>query len=157
MFGNDGNIAEQSRSWIDEWMFDRLLTDVFRELDFDDKDIWEALSLIKIFTTHQYWLTEKEGFNAYKALEPFLGDSEVQQFLQINRYKNLLWFNKETFELLLAWMFFTGIIAITAKKENVEETITVNDLHKAIAKLREAAAQSQYQLGKFIDLIKENL
>ena len=157
IISSNGAIAEQSRSWIDEWMFDRLLTNVFRELDFDDKDIWEALSLIKIFTTHQHWLSDKDTFNIYTALEPFLGDSEVQQFLQVNRYKNILWFNQETFELLLSWMLLTGIIAITVKNENAKEALTVNDLHKAITKLRQAAAQSQYQLGKFIELIKQDL
>ncbi|MBA4389880.1 MAG: alpha-amylase [Syntrophus sp. (in: bacteria)] len=157
MLGSNGTIAEQSRSWIDEWMFDRLLTDVFRELAFDDKDIWEALSLIKIFTTHQGWLADKEMFKIYTVLEPFLGDSEVQQFLQINRYKNMLWFNQETFELFLSWMLFTGIITITVKKEKIEETNAIKDLHKTIGKLRQAAVQSQYQLGKFIDLIKQDM
>ena len=47
--------AEQSRGWIDEWMLDRIFKGVFDELGFDDKETWEALSLIKIFTTHQNW------------------------------------------------------------------------------------------------------
>ena len=109
--------AEQSRGWIEEWMLDRIFRGVFDELGFDDKDTWEGLSLIKIFTTHQNWNRYEKKLHAYTVLESFMNDSEVQQFLQINRYKDVLWFNKETFELLLSWMLFTGVIGIMADRE----------------------------------------
>ena len=47
--------------------------------------------LIRIFTAHQSWYMNEEQLDAYTLLEPFLNDSEVQQFLQINRYKEMLW------------------------------------------------------------------
>jgi glycosidase len=156
---NETNIAvEQSRGWIDEWMLDRIFRGVFYELGFDDKNTWEGLSLIKIFTSHQNWNLNKEKLRAYTVLEPFMNDSEVQQFLQINRYKEVLWFNKETFELLLSWMLFTGVIGImaTEEKHKNEHFNAIKDVYGVIEKLHQAAVRSQYQVGQFIDLIKDS-
>ena len=154
---NGGDTAAlQSRSWIDEWMLDRICGSVFVELGFDDKDTWESLSLIKIFTAHQHWIRYSEKYNAYTALEPFMNDSEVQQFLHINRYKEVLWFNKETSELLLSWMLFTGIVGILADKETDkdEQFLAVENIYDIVEKLYLASEESQYQVGRFIELIK---
>ncbi|HVN97313.1 MAG TPA: alpha-amylase family glycosyl hydrolase, partial [Syntrophorhabdaceae bacterium] len=96
-------VNEISRSWIDEWMLDRIITATLSELGCDDKALWEDLLLIRIFTAHQGWYANGEAADVYRLLEPFVSDSEVQRFLKINRYKETLWFNKETFELLLSW------------------------------------------------------
>jgi hypothetical protein len=149
--------AEQSRGWIDEWMLDHIFRGVFDELGFDDKETWEGLSLIKIFTAHQNWYRYEGKLHAYTILEPFMNDSEVQQFLQINRYKEVLWFNKETFELLLSWMLLTGVIGITADKEKDQnkQSVAIKDVFDVIEKLNQAAVQSQYQVDRFIELIKK--
>ena len=149
--------GQQSRGWIDEWMLDRIFKSAFDELGLDDKDTWEGLLLIKIFTAHQNWNRHGEKLNAYRVLESFMNDGEVQQFLQINRYKEILWFNKETFELLLSWMLFTGVIGITAteEKEKNEHFLAIKDLQGIIEKLHQAAIQSQYQVGQFVELIKK--
>lgn len=151
--------AEQSRAWIDEWMLDRIIRGVFDEVGFNDKETWESLSLIKIFTAHQNWNIYEGKLHVYAVLESFMNDSEVQQFLQINRYKEVLWFNKETFELLLSWMLFTGIIGISAGKEkdNNKQIIAIKDAYSVIEKLHQAAAQSQYQVEKFVELIKKTV
>jgi glycosidase len=149
--------AEQSRGLIDEWMLDHIFRDVFDELGFDDKDTWEGLSLIKIFTTHQNWNRYGEKQHAYTILESFMNDSEVQLFLQINRYKEVLWFNKETFELLLSWMLFTGVVGITTVKEKDknEQFFATKAVYSVIEKLHRAGVQSQYRVEQFIELIKK--
>jgi glycosidase len=159
ILNGEGMIVEQSRGWIDEWMFDRILRGVFDELGFDDKNTWEGMSLIKIFTSHQNWNQSGEELHAYTVLESFMNDSEVQQFLQINRYKEVLWFNKETFELLLSWMLFTGIIGIiaTAQKDKNEKRFNaITDVYAVIERLRQAAVQSEYRVGTLIDLIEDS-
>jgi len=148
----------QSRSWIDEWMLDRICRSVFDELGFDDKDTWEGLSLMKIFTVHQHWVRYSEKNNAYTALEPFMNDSEVQQFLRINRYKEVLWFNKETSELFLSWMLFTGIVAVLTDKETDKErqSLIIKNIFDIVEKLYLASVESQYQVGRFIELIRKD-
>jgi hypothetical protein len=156
IFNGENMTAEQSRGWIEEWMFDRIFRGVFDELGFDDRYIWEGLSLIKIFTAHQNWNRYEKKLQAYTVVESFMNDSEVQQFLQINRYKDVLWFNKETFELLLSWMLFTGVIGIMAdrEKDKDEQSLAIEDVYGIIEKLHQTALQSEYQVGHFIELIK---
>jgi hypothetical protein len=129
-------------------MLDRICRSVFDELGFTDKDTWEGLSLMKIFTVHQRWVRLIEKRNAYIALAPFMNDSEVQQFLRINRYKEALWFNKETSELLLSWMLFTGVVAILADKEmdTDKQSLAIENVYNIVEKLSLASEESQYRL-----------
>jgi len=41
-----------------------------------------------------------EPNRAYQVLQSLLRDNEVQRFLQVNRYQDVLWFNGEAFEEL---------------------------------------------------------
>jgi hypothetical protein len=92
-------------------------------------------------------------------LESFLNDSDVRQFLQINRYKEILWFNKETFELLLSWMLFTSTIVIASEEqtEKSKQAQTMKALYAAVDQLYKASLASQYQIGRLMELIKEDL
>ncbi len=157
ILNGDDTAPLQSRSWIDEWMLDRICRSVFDELGFTDKDTWEGLSLMKIFTVHQRWVRLIENRNAYTALAPFMNDSEVQQFLRINRYKEVLWFNKETSELFLSWMLFTGVVAILADKEmdTDKQSLAIENVYNIVEKLSLASEESQYQVGRFIELIRK--
>ncbi len=158
ILNKENTAAEQSRAWIDEWMLDRIFRDVFYELGFNEKDILEGLSLIKIFTAHQNWNRYTGQLTAYSVLESFMNDSEVQQFLQINRYKEILWFNKEAFESLLSWMLFTAVMGIVSEKEKdkKKQTADSKNIYDMIGKLNHAAGQSQYQVEKFIELIRNS-
>jgi hypothetical protein len=112
--------------------------------------------LIKIFTAHQSWYIKEEQPDAYTLLEPFLNDSEVQQFLQINRYREMLWFNKETFELFLSWMLFTGTIAIMSDEglEKSKQAQALKALRETVDRLCRSSVQSNYQVEKFMEIIK---
>jgi hypothetical protein len=148
----------QSRSWIDEWLLGKITTGVLRDLGLDDMTAWQTVTAVKLLTTHQRWfemqISEKTA--AYQVLESWLRDSEVQGFLQVNRYQDILWFNQEAFEQLLSWMLLVATIVLNAESgrsatEVTEEIVRCYDI---IQQLRQAEQQSEYQVEKLLAVLE---
>ncbi|MHB8110191.1 MAG: alpha-amylase family glycosyl hydrolase [Syntrophorhabdaceae bacterium] len=152
LIDGDGTPEEISRSWIDEWLFGRIIAETLKDLGYDEKEIHDSGLLIKIFTSHQKWCEEKD---VGRILTSFLADSDAQAFLGINRYQGILWFSKECFEDLIAWMYFTAGISIMAE-DIAEERQRFQELKicfDAIDTLHRASLQSGYQLEKLVTIV----
>ncbi len=145
---------EISRSWIDEWLFGRIIGEVLTELGYDETEVHHAQSLVKIFTTHQRWCDEQ---SPQVILTSFMNDSDVQYFLEVNRYQDVLWFSKEAFEDIIAWMHFTAGVSIMSQ-EGIEEKELLEDLrscYSVINTLHRASLSSGYQLEKLIKIARD--
>jgi hypothetical protein len=152
------NPDEQGRSWIDEWLLGRIMGDALQELGFAPDDAYRGVVAVKIFTGHQHWFSAAQPPGPYQVLTTFLNDSEVQGFLQINRYKDILWFNKDAFELLLAWMAFTAMISIAgdpARTEN-ERDASLGECFTVLSGLYEASERSGYQVENLLEIVRQN-
>ena len=89
-------------------------------------------------------------------LESWLKDDEIQQFLQVNRYRGVLWFNKEAFEQLLWWMLLVAVVTISADPlrsaaEVSHEIVTAYDI---VRRLQRAEEESGYQVEKLLEAAK---
>ncbi|MDD3845393.1 MAG: alpha-amylase family glycosyl hydrolase [Syntrophorhabdaceae bacterium] len=150
-----GTREEVSRSWIDEWLFGRIIGETLGELGYDEKEARAAQLLIKIFTTHQSWCEEP---NARAVLTSLMADGDVHYFLGVNRYQGVLWFSKEAFNDMIAWMHFTAGVSIMSR-EGAEERKMLDGLRecfKAIGMLHRASLSSEYQLEKLMTIVKED-
>jgi hypothetical protein len=60
--------------------------------------------------------------------------------------------------MLLSWMLFTGIVGILADKETDKDkqSLAVENIYDIVEKLYLASEESQYQVGRFIELIKNS-
>ena len=121
---DEANFEQISRSWIDEWLLGKIIAGTLRDLGLDNGTAWWAVTTIKILTSHQRWFemqTVEKKERVYRVLESWLKDDEVQQFLQVNRYQDVLWFNKEAFEQLLWWMLLLAVVKSNAYGHGIEE------------------------------------
>ncbi|MSP11611.1 MAG: alpha-amylase [Chloroflexi bacterium] len=155
-----------SRSWIDEWTLGKLLGATFQQLGLGEDDRWRAVSAIKLLTSHQDWCPrcasadsttsgmpgDSDHETAYQALTALLRDVEIQQHIQVNRYKGILWFNKEAFDLLLEWLQIASAIKLGADAALSAQEVDTETTHCAqiIKILREAEEQSQYQVEQLL-------
>ncbi|HET7091429.1 MAG TPA: alpha-amylase family glycosyl hydrolase, partial [Anaerolineae bacterium] len=92
--------AQRSRSAIDEWLLGRIIASALQDAGLDEIAAWRAVTTVRILTDHLDWfadLSPEAGF-AYRVVSDLLSDDEVRRFLQVNRHKDVLWFNKESFE-----------------------------------------------------------
>lgn len=156
---SDEDYDAQSRTWIDEWLLGKMIAPVFHDLGFDDAQSWQALALIKILTSHQNWFkidNEKKGL-AYRTFKKLLEDQEVQQFLQVNRYQDILWFNKEAFAIVVEWLFKIAFIDLTKNKMLSQKELRsqVTAKFEIIQSWRQAEDQSSYQVEKLLEGLKK--
>ncbi len=85
------NYADLSRGWIDEWLLGRILSRAIQNMGVDYATAERAVGLIKLLTANQRWFEFKtpQPANrlAFAALSRLLRDSEVQQFMGVNRHQ----------------------------------------------------------------------
>ena len=70
-----------SRSWIDEWMLNKIFVSALNDLGLDERSNWRAVTLVKLLTSHHGWwqitLTRRpdQSMNdAYQTLSSLLSD-----------------------------------------------------------------------------------
>ncbi len=147
----------QSRSWIDEWLLGKVLAGALQDLGVNGPAAWKAVAVIKVLTSHQRWLATEAPDTAKRArqiLETLLRDSEVQQFVQVNRHQDVLWFNKEAFEQMLWWLALAAGIQATAFRTATKAKEEMLVCHEIVQQLLEAAQESGYQVEELLRLAR---
>jgi glycosidase len=155
---------EISRSWIDEWILNKILVNTLDNLGLDDRSNWRAATLIKLLTSHHGWWKVIETGKvkasekpAYQILTKILSDTDAQNFLGVNRYQDVLWFNKESFEDLLWWLFTIAAVEISSQSLQSGKTNDVGNLilrcYNEISTLIDHADASGYKLEKLLELV----
>ncbi|MBP6941941.1 MAG: hypothetical protein KBB65_09230, partial [Syntrophorhabdaceae bacterium] len=73
-----------------------------------------------------------------------------------NRYKDILWFNKDAFELLLAWMAFTTMISIASDpaRTEKEQDDSLAECFTVLSGLYEASERSGYQVENILEIVR---
>lgn len=145
------NTAQQSRTWIDEWLLGRILAGTFQQMGMSDESAKRGVTLIKVLTTHQRWFTIESAqiLRSYQVLQGLLRDRDAQQFLHVNRYRDVLWFNKEAYDQLLWWLWLLVVIDPEMKEphESLEQYRLIRDLQRA-------GEKSEYQVEQLLMVVK---
>jgi len=156
---NESDSEGQSRSWIDEWLLGKIIVSALRDLGLDEAAAWRVVAIVKLLTTHQSWFEAQapDKHRAYRVLETWLRDSEVQNFVQVNRYQHALWFNKEGFEQLLWWMLVPAVVALTADPSRPETEVAeeITGCYQIIQQLLRAELKSEYQIEKLLAVLED--
>ena len=153
--------AEISRSWLDEWMLNKIITAALLGLNGSEGSTARSLSLIKLLISYHNWHVDLPGSEsdvsllqrvAHDLVFTLLSDREAQQYLHINRYQEILWFNKESFEELIGWLFLAALVNYKVAQLDInhfKESIGV--VYQVISLILEAEEASQYQVEKLLD------
>ena len=164
-----GQIVDQpddilrSRSWIDEWVLGKIIAGVLvQAFGMSEAIAWQAVTVIKILTTHQGWYRDADRTDATGAdkqlpsglLKSLLEDGDVQQFLRVNRYKGTLWFNKEAFDQLLWWLQLLAVVEISADPLRPPDSAArdIMACGSILRDLQRAGDQSGYQVEKLLEV-----
>ncbi len=164
------NYAKESQTWMEKWLLGKLIRDSFRQrnLSVEISSRLAALCMILVKQSEWFELCDQQEA-AVKLLEAWLADSEIQRYLIVHRYQDVLWFNKEAFETFLWWLFVIaaveGIIqASEPSQEGTPETAAGHDkakqikhakvdllaCYRVIEKLIVAMRNSNYQVEKLL-------
>ncbi len=156
---NPKDFAEQSLDWVDEWRIGKTIFDVLKELGLDEATSWRALTLVKLLTGHQSWYEVKppDQKQAYAIFKSLFEDGEAQQFLGVNQYNNIWWFNKEAFEEMLWWLMMVAALAIGSDPLRPVNAVVaeLERCYSIIQTWQEAENKSDYQVEKLLYALQE--
>jgi len=144
---------ERSHHWMMEWKLDQIIAQTLADSGLDQGTAGRSVLLTKLLARYQRWFEEE---TVYRVIETLLKDSEAQQFLGVNQYDDILWFNKEALEEMLWWMMLTSALEIGFDRLRPAKEI-IRELEKVwsmIKKLQDAKIKSGYQVGKLVSLVK---
>jgi glycosidase len=151
----DMNYEEQSRSWLDEWLLGKRIHRLLEELG--DHSLENTL-LVGLLTSQQNWHRVKpsEDQRERDTLDVLFKSPDVQQFLKVNRFNDILWFNKENFEKLASWLYLIAAVQITAQPKVAKDKIAreILSVYETVRKWLRAEKLSEYQVEKLLDGIK---
>jgi glycosidase len=143
--GSEGAV-ERTLAWLDECLIMRQIEQAFRIAEFPENDIRRFTVLIRLLTAHQEW---GRGDNLAEATLRFLDDVNVQFYLQVNRYRDVLWFNHELYEEMVGWLF-----AVSLFDADLSESDTaVLHAYNLCRGLLDAEQKSDFKVEKLLQII----
>jgi hypothetical protein len=153
---SDKNYELQSRSWFDEWRLSQFIKNILEELSIKEEEkAQDGISIIKLMVTLQNWsaLNTYSQKNYYSIFQSFFSEPEVQRYLNVNRYHNLLWFSAELFDIFVRWIYLIAVIdRLAQSKESI--VIEIEALLEDYQKLKKIAETSKYQVNKFLESLQ---
>jgi hypothetical protein len=150
--------VEQSYSGITEWFLGKILNITFRDLGYNDSESYLNVLMIKILTRHGTWWNVRANRKrrSLALMEKLLKDPDIQIWLKVNRFQDILWFNKEAFDALAGWLFTISVLNVfeTAKGDGawLKKAAAGIALHfKTIEELVNACERSTYQVPRLLE------
>jgi hypothetical protein len=153
------DFAEQSRTWIDEWILGKTIFGVLRGLGLEEDAAGRSMTVIKMLTSQQRWFEAKslDQKQADATLELLLKDEDLRRFLQINQYQDAWWFNKEAFGEMLWWLMIVAALTIGSDPLRPVHAV-IEELERCYSMIQEwqqAEEKSEYQVEKLLSALKE--
>ncbi len=154
----DDNWAERTRSWFDEWRLSKNMDQFFQQYGLDSETRQRYLVLFRILLSQQNWAKNIIEGDANALLQTWLEDGQIQHFIQLNRYNDVLWLNAESFEELIWWLQILAWLQIETdtemnKSEKVETLLAVEDFRSTLYK---ALKKSGYRAARLLELFKKS-
>jgi len=146
------------RHWIDEWMLGEVHLRALEQLGADRAAARRNVDLVKLLLAHHGWASTQasEQGKAYTALQSWLEDPQLRDFLGVNRHRGVLWFDKEAMDEWLRWMLVVAAVGASA-----DESLSVPELSERVAacyeiikQLRAAATASGYKLEQLLEIVR---
>jgi glycosidase len=152
-----GNTSgEYSRSLIEEWNLTNYLESILMDCGLSMGDAQKAVQAVKIIISNQDWAVDIIHQRPHNILENWLSDNYVRSYIGINRYKDVLWFNKESFDSMV-WHMFAVCWCLSATDTEKSITSHIQDMiltFENIKKIIKAELKSEFQLTKLMDNLK---
>lgn len=142
-----------SRSLIDEWQINKIIDNTLFGIGLESQKVNSSSLAIKYLIQFQDWFEQSKLKSLKSLFNDWVSDEAIRSYLEINRYKDVLWFNKEAFENLLWLMEMIALINTISQTnktvtEQIEDIISCNQL---IQKLEKSKDNSDYQLLNLIE------
>ena len=143
----------KSRSRIDQWHLSHVLRNQLSTFSWVSPDEIDLLvNLVKILIRHQNWFKTDKSTKTSMILRSLFANPEIHDFLHINRFKDVLWFNSDNFDKLVSFLGLIALVNLGKVDSNVDRYhLEAKKVHEIITKWTRASKQSNYQVEKLLN------
>ena len=151
----DADCRARSRQVLDEEPTIRLITNTLSQLGFGDYEAWKACQAVRWMVINTAWMSDIQMLEPAALFEKWLQDEQLRDYIEVNEYNQVLWFNQEKFESMLWYMRVASVIWYASQPEvTTVELLEKNILAETIfSRLQVGLTASEYQLGKLLAAI----
>jgi hypothetical protein len=119
------------------------------------------MGLTQILLCHERELSDAGERSPRQVIEGLLKDGDVRDFLGVNRYRDVLWFNQERFDDLIGGLLATALVTVAVESPSdgaaaAEDETTAEHVQATTAlaeAIQEAEQKSAYQLERLLRLL----
>jgi glycosidase len=145
--------GRRTKELIDEMLLSGIIREMLSKCDECTLDGGHAVELVRILCSEDDRKPADPPDIPGITVE-LIGDADVRSLLGINNYNGIEWFNKETFEMLTAWLLYINRLKKMEKKPDAKKIYT--EFSDTLDKLVEAGAESSYRLDWLIMMLSES-
>jgi hypothetical protein len=144
---------EIARVRMTEWFMDSAFVDLVHDLDRSEADARRAALAVDLMIETVEWRSKIRGLEGIgSALSEIVGDEKGQEYLRVNTYADVLWFQREAFEELLRWMILAWVSdGIVKESEGALENLIAADA--VWRTLVTAAERSRFSVAGFTEIL----
>ena len=150
-YSNDAaNNAMKSRAAIDELLLGTPIAEALQKLGATPQDAERAVAALKTLTSLGSQLPVATETEMRALIAHAFVDEDARRFLGVNRYDDVWYFNSESFEQLLWWLFAANA-ALPGTSDEAAAT-SLATLHALIPTLQKQAQAAGFQVAPFVEL-----
>jgi hypothetical protein len=136
---------------MDELLLGKAISQTFQKYGIDSWAAAQMTTLVRILVEHHAWCDPLSEASSLKSIAGMFHEEEVRLYLNVNRYDNVLWFNKERMEHLLYWLFTVSVAdALTGARNRNEIVKMMEYRYGLVERLLKNAAESGWQVERFL-------
>ena len=146
-----------SQVWAEEWQLYKTFSDTLVQMNFPEAEISHSLKALRLITGQQNWYSLLGKKPLSEIAKAWFSTPEIQDYLQINRFEGILWYDRNAFADFLWWMAVIAFIHCEMKPNctRSDSAETLLGCYSILQQLLKADQSSEYQLEKLLDILHE--
>jgi len=154
----DEDPADVSLDWYDAWLLRRPVAQALKDQGVETGLRQHAVNTVRLLLNSGHWLPELPAgaiapdFNAHRVLRRALSRRDVQAYLGVNRFEDVVWFNREGFQDFVWWLAWTSTLeqGLGEGTDLAEHLVAVDRL---VTALEDAEEASGYQVERLLEAL----
>jgi glycosidase len=148
-----------SLSWAEEWQLFKNFADTLTEMGFKEAEITGALKALRLLINQQGWYADMGSKPVSEIARAWLSTPEIQTFIQVNRFEDILWYNSDAFKEFLWWMTTLAFVHCEMKSgcSHSESLETLLACYAITQQLTQADKAARFKLEKLLDSLQEKI
>ena len=108
------------------------------------------ISLVRVLARHSHLLVDADAHNRFIKMTQLFDDYEVREFIKVNLHEGTWFFNKESLQELLRWLFLISIVQVLrgSAVSPAERGSLFSERFAFIRELEELSTKSGYDVEK---------